>query len=131
MSENGTQTVTPMRERAAEEIRVLLARRRMSGSELARRIGQTQPYLSRRLTGEVALDVDDLERIAQALGVSITELLPSSGKVGGATLKYSQPAHRDRHHASSRERSGRASSGRPPSYPAKARRPIIPAVTAA
>lgn len=78
MSENVTQTVTPMRQQVAEEIRALLARRRISASELARRLGVNQPYISRRLTGETAADVDDLQRIADALGVAVADLLPSS-----------------------------------------------------
>lgn len=65
-----------MRSRIAEEIRALLARRRMSASELARVIGVTQPYISRRLTGDTPLDVDDLAKIADALGVHISDLLP-------------------------------------------------------
>src|SRR5690606_40344194 len=44
-------TTARLRESVAEEIRVLLARRRRSASELARQIGVTQPYISRRLTG--------------------------------------------------------------------------------
>lgn len=71
MSENAT-----LRERAAEEIRVLLARRKISGSELARKVGVTQPYISRRLNGEVAFDLDDLERIAAVLDVDVTDLIP-------------------------------------------------------
>lgn len=91
MSETVTAGVTPMRERAAEEIRVLLARRRMSASELARRIGQTQPYLSRRLTGDVALDVDDLDKIAQVMGVEPAALLG-----WGPTPMYRTPPRKPR-----------------------------------
>ena len=65
-----------MRERVAEEVRSLLARRRMSASELARQLETTQRYMSRRLTGETAFDVDDLDRIATVLGVQVTDLLP-------------------------------------------------------
>lgn len=84
-----------MRELAAEEIRVLLARRRISASELARRIGVTQPYISRRLTGEIALDVDDLQAIADALGVAVVELLPASAKGGPrAIARYLNVAER-------------------------------------
>jgi transcriptional regulator with XRE-family HTH domain len=75
MSEMPT-AATSLRERIAEEIRVLLARRRISASELARQIGATQPYISRRLTGETAFDVDDLEKIAACLDVEVADLLP-------------------------------------------------------
>jgi len=43
----------------AEEVRVLLARRRLSGVKLAELIGRSQVYVSRRLRGEVAFDVED------------------------------------------------------------------------
>lgn len=65
-----------MREKVAEEVRALLARHRLSASELARRLGMTQRYISRRLTGETAFDVDDLERIAGILNVEVSDLLP-------------------------------------------------------
>lgn len=45
-----------LREYVAEEIRVLLARKRMSGIELGRRAGMKQSTISRRLTGETAFD---------------------------------------------------------------------------
>lgn len=65
-----------MRERVAEEVRALLARRKMSASELARRLDVTQRYMSRRLTGETAFDADDLGNIAGVLGVDVTDLFP-------------------------------------------------------
>lgn len=68
-----------LRERTAEEIRALLGRRRISGAELARRTGMKQPYLSRRMTGELAFDLDDLEVIARELGVSVLDLLGGKG----------------------------------------------------
>jgi transcriptional regulator with XRE-family HTH domain len=77
MSETQTVRVSPIREQVAEEVRVLLARRKISASELARRMGVTQPYISRRLNGETAMDVDDLALIAQVLGVEVVELLPA------------------------------------------------------
>lgn len=76
MSDSGTVSETPTREQVAEEIRALLARRKLSASELARKMGVSQPYLSRRLTGDVAIDVDDLQTIARLLGVGMSDLLP-------------------------------------------------------
>ena len=78
MADNSTRTMR-LSDQVAEEIRVLLVRRRRSASDLARQIGMTQPYLSRRLTGEVALDLDDLQRIAHALDVDVRDLLPARG----------------------------------------------------
>lgn len=51
----------------------------MSAAELARRTGLKQPYVSRRMTGETAFDLDDLEVIARELGVSVAELLGPAG----------------------------------------------------
>jgi transcriptional regulator with XRE-family HTH domain len=71
-----------LREHVAEEIRVLLARRKMSATQLARITGLKQSSLSRRMTGETAFDMDDLELIADALGVAVTDLMPR--RVGAA-----------------------------------------------
>ena len=60
----------------AEEVRVALARRRVSGVKLAELIGRSQVYISRRLRGEVAFDVEDLALVADALDVAVADLLP-------------------------------------------------------
>lgn len=65
-----------LREQAAEEIRALLARRKMSATQLARQMSVSQTYVWRRLSGETAFDLDDLEKISSLLGVEVTELLP-------------------------------------------------------
>lgn len=76
MTASPVERTRPLRELVAEEIRALLARRRMNGVQLALRIGRSQSYVSRRLTGETAFDTDDLERIAEVLGVNIIDLMP-------------------------------------------------------
>lgn len=70
----------PLRVHMAEEIRALMARRRISGVALASRINRSQSYVSRRLTGEVPFDVDDLEAIAVVLGVTAAKLVGSAGE---------------------------------------------------
>lgn len=65
-----------LRERTAEEIRALLARRKMSATQLGREMGISQAYIWRRLSGETAFDLDDLEKIAAILGVEVIDLLP-------------------------------------------------------
>lgn len=61
----------------AEEIGVLMLRRRMKGAvELAEKIGMSQSAMSRRMVGDQAFDLDELDRIAEALGVGIVDLLP-------------------------------------------------------
>lgn len=76
-----------LREYVAEELRVLLARRRMSGVQLAKHIGKSHTYVWRRLNGETAFDLDDLERIGEALGVEPVDLLPVRiGRPGQPTV---------------------------------------------
>lgn len=60
----------------AEEIRALLARRRISGRHLAEATGMSQSAISARLTGATAIDLDDLQRIAAALDVRVLDLFP-------------------------------------------------------
>lgn len=72
-----------LRKAVAEEVRVWLARRRISGAELARRLGRSQTFVAKRLDGRQAFDVDDLEMIAVVLGVNPRELL--AGLVAAAT----------------------------------------------
>jgi transcriptional regulator with XRE-family HTH domain len=55
----------------AAEVRAHLARQRISGRRAALMLGWTPPYLSRRLTGEIPFDVDDLAKVADLLGVPI------------------------------------------------------------
>ena len=63
-------------EQVAEEVRVVLARRRMSQKELGVAIGRSQPFMSRRLNGELPFDIAELAAIAEALDVPITDFLP-------------------------------------------------------
>lgn len=62
---------------AADLVRHALRMQGMSGAELARRLGVTQPYLSRRLTGGVDFRVAELEQVAAVLGMPVADLLPS------------------------------------------------------
>lgn len=68
-----------LRDHVAEEIRALMARRRLSGVQLAAQIDKSQGYLSRRLNGVQPFDVDDLEAIAGVLGVPVSALLRPPG----------------------------------------------------
>ena len=74
-----TQDAQTARELVAEEARALMARRRVSQTDLAAATSTTQPYWSRRLTGAVALDVDDLAALAAFLDVPVTDLLAPLG----------------------------------------------------
>lgn len=61
----------------AREIRAEMSRQGITQEVLAERLGCTQRLLSRRLTAEVPVDTDELERIAAALGIPVTQLLPT------------------------------------------------------
>lgn len=123
-----TQTLS---ERVAEEIRVLLARRRMSQAELARRLHVSGAWLNYRLTGKQPIDLNDLQAIADALEVQPIDLLGS-----GPTGPYS-PAHAKRQvkpstpksapipSPMSPQRPGSKQPSRPPSAPTQHRRPSL------
>lgn len=62
--------------RVAAEIRSLLARHRIPQTDVADTLDMSQASVSRRLTGETPLDVNELQAIASRIGVPITDLLP-------------------------------------------------------
>lgn len=66
--------------RAAEEIRAMLGRKRVTGRELARRLDVSSPWVSQRLTGHTEIGLNDLELIAAALDVEVSDLLPSPSR---------------------------------------------------
>jgi transcriptional regulator with XRE-family HTH domain len=89
-----------LRAYVAEEVRALMARRQVTAVELADRIGRSRTYVGRRLHGETAFDVDDLENIARVLAVEVADLMPpvkaatnagwdsSSGKAASAATQW-------------------------------------------
>lgn len=56
----------------AEQVRELREARGLSQSELAERIGSTQPAVARLEAGGVAPTIETLERIAGALGLELS-----------------------------------------------------------
>jgi len=65
------------RERVAEEIRVGLARKRMTQQQLAEKTGTTRLTLSRGLNGHRSFTIDELLAISQALDIAFANFLPS------------------------------------------------------
>ena len=59
----------------AAHIRALLADRGIPQAALADYLGIRQQAVSRRLTGAVPFDVDELARTAQFLGLHVAELI--------------------------------------------------------
>jgi transcriptional regulator with XRE-family HTH domain len=77
----------------AAEIRAQLGRMNVRSAELARRLGENQQWVSSRLNGRTPIDLNELFRIARALGVGVHQLLPSPEVVARAaeveaTLPY-------------------------------------------
>ena len=66
--------MTGLTQLVTEEIRVEMTRQRLSQRELAERLGWTQGFLSRRLTGVTPMSLDEADRIAWALGISLLEV---------------------------------------------------------
>lgn len=59
----------PRRKAVARRFRAELAQLGISGVEAAALCGKTQPWLSRRMNGAVAFDVDDLDMVCERLGI--------------------------------------------------------------
>jgi transcriptional regulator with XRE-family HTH domain len=74
---------TTLSTRVAEEIRAAMARRRISGAEVARRLDVSPMWVSYRLAGRQEIGLTDLERIAGVLGMSPVDLLPSDVRRSG------------------------------------------------
>lgn len=60
----------------AEEVRVMIARRRISQKQLAHQVGLTEMALSRRLSGAVSISAGELMRLADVLDCRVADLLP-------------------------------------------------------
>lgn len=68
----------------AQEIRAEMGRKRATGAELARRLGVSEAYISRRLADDGSITLQDLERLADALGVRPARFFPSASPEGVA-----------------------------------------------
>lgn len=96
----------------AEEIRALMARKRMSGRQLASQLKVSPSWISYRLSGKQPIDLNDLALIAKALDVGVHELLPSPEEAAKATLPCLSAPERTIEHAAalpSRPRDNRPS----------------------
>jgi transcriptional regulator with XRE-family HTH domain len=69
-----TATLTSL---VAAEVRAWMGRLDVRQSELARRMGESDQWLSMRLKGRTPIDVNELHRIAKALGLGVHQLLPA------------------------------------------------------
>lgn len=58
--------------RVASEIRAEMGRQSVTQTRIAEVLGISQPQVSLRLAGSISFSVPELERIAEALGVPVT-----------------------------------------------------------
>ena len=62
----------------AANVRAEMARQRKRQADLGEVLGLTQGAVSKRMSGTVALDVDEVGKIAAFLGVPVSSLLADS-----------------------------------------------------
>ena len=65
-----------LNEKIVREIKAEMARQGINQSELGELVGRTQNAISRRLTGKVQFSMGEIEEIAQALDVTVDQLIP-------------------------------------------------------
>lgn len=118
----------------AAEIRAVMGRRGVRQSQLARMLGTTDVWLSVRLRGVQAIDLNDLWRIADALDVPVVDFMPPSatstqtdgairGRMPNVTKSlsdHSSDAYGDR--PATRHDHARPTVHRPPSGPGRTAR---------
>lgn len=79
---------TTLSARVAEEIRAMMGRRRVTGATIARELGVSQAWVSNRLSGQQAIDLNELERIADVLQVTPFDLLPRVVTTQDSPLRF-------------------------------------------
>ncbi|SDW34419.1 Cro/C1-type HTH DNA-binding domain-containing protein [Arthrobacter sp. cf158] len=70
----------PFARAVSAEFRAVMARKQVSGPQLAKASKISQSYLSRRLRNEVAFTANDIEAICKALEVSLFGVLQAAVK---------------------------------------------------
>lgn len=66
---------------ATKAIRLLLAAHNRKQTWLAAQLGETPFWLSRRMSGSITFNVEDLDRIASVFGITIDVLLATADAV--------------------------------------------------
>lgn len=87
MATNSRDTASQVLAAVAEQLRSEAARQRVSLRDLSRRSGIPYPTVQKSLAGRRMIDISELARLCQALGVSPAELFsrikPESEEGGG------------------------------------------------
>lgn len=87
-----TATLTDL---VAAEIRSWLGRLDVRPAELARRMGENDQWLSTRLKGRTPINLNDMHRIAKALGLQVHQLMPPPEVAAGAASPPAIPRYLD------------------------------------
>lgn len=120
-----TATLTTL---VAAEIRAWMGRLDVRQSELARRMGETDQWLSMRLKGRTPIDLNELQRMCSALGVNAVDVLQQALRDSSETDRPievpASPARRSSHVATRPMAPSRRDATRPSSpVPPNRRRP--------
>lgn len=62
-------------QRTAANVRAEMARKRITQIKLAESVGWSQGAVSRRLSGRVPFNIEELARVAEILGVTVADLV--------------------------------------------------------
>ena len=68
--------------RAAEEVRVALARQNKTQRSLADALGVSAMWVNDRVNSETEIGLNDLEKIAQVLKIPVADLIPAEVLAG-------------------------------------------------
>jgi transcriptional regulator with XRE-family HTH domain len=80
-----------LRGAVAGEVRAEMARAKVRTNHLPHLLGNSQSFWSRRVNGEVALDIDDLGQLAALLGVPITRFFATAPDSGDGNVPPTGP----------------------------------------
>jgi transcriptional regulator with XRE-family HTH domain len=86
-------------ERVARRLRGAIAENRIVQRDLAAAAGIGQPQMSRRITGFTPFTLDELDRVAEALGIALDALLGTGAfegvPIGRCAIRDSNPEPAD------------------------------------
>lgn len=75
----------------SDEIRLALARRRVSGSQIAEKIGRSQSYVSKRLRNDASFTANDVELICRVLHEDLLKLITAAVRTMRERLPHNSP----------------------------------------
>ena len=122
MTTETTETTNFLSRQVAANVRAEMGRQRVRQTQLAARLGVNDVWVSVRLRDAQPISLDDLQRIADALGVTIIDLLPEWARRNETKTSHAAGTRHVTHGPSDRRSPGRpAGSTRPSSSTRTAR----------